>query len=239
MEPHKDLASGTELYRPDIGNGPAEYFERAWTFVNRFYGEEVMAISSTRFDEVSPGHFFREYAWVVHATGFSAKAVGKFMPRLMSAYGPWDLLAKEAFGDAFLRIKLVCNNPQKARAVHATARHMTARLFEDEKVVEWGEYKQEHLSSPERLMRLPYVGPVTCFHLARNLGLLECVKPDLHLVRLASHWGFQDCVKMCESMRDSHEADSGERVPLGLVDLAVWYLASHFGTIGLKVEGQR
>jgi hypothetical protein len=37
---------------------------------------------------------------------------------------------------------------------------------------------------PEDLMKLPFIGKTTCQHLARNIGLQSCVKPDLHLKRL-------------------------------------------------------
>lgn len=34
---------------------------------------------------------------------------------------------------------------------------------------------------------LPFIGPVTCYHLSRNLGVKSTVKPDLHLCRLVSN----------------------------------------------------
>ena len=229
MEPHKDL-SGIEAFRPDPFLGASAYFEKAWSFANKFYAGEMRAISSTRFEEVEPDFFFREYVWVVHATGFSAKAVGRFMGRLLEAYGPWKSLAQEPLDQVMGRIRSVCNNPQKADAVRKTAFIMWRDL--EQGGVPWGEFKRARLASPSMLQRLPYVGPVTCFHLARNIGLLESVKPDLHLQRLADLWGFKTCEEMCKAVRP-------EGVPLGLVDLALWYAASTFGTIDVRAEGQR
>lgn len=210
--------------------GPCAYFERAHAFVNKFYPEQLKAFSSVRFEDVDSDFFFREYTWVVHATGFSAKAVGRFMPRLVGAYGIWSDLAGEEFDDAFERVRKVCNNRPKAKAVWATAKQMAAEVGLAGHG--WDEFKEDRLSSPELLKALPYVGPVTCFHLARNIGLLECVKPDLHLVRMAEHWGFPGCVEMCEAMRP-------EGMPLGIVDLILWYAASTFGTIGIRKDGAR
>ena len=34
------------------------------------------------------------------------------------------------------------------------------------------------------LRTLPWIGPVTCYHAAKNFGV-DCCKPDVHLVRLA------------------------------------------------------
>lgn len=227
MEPHKEL-SLTEELRPDLGSPPGEYFAKARAFVERFYGDELRAFQSVRFQDVSPEFFAREHAWVVHATGFSAKAVGKFMPKLVLAYGHWSDLARKEETEVMEAVLPVCNNPQKARAVW----RMAKLIRDGVDAFGWEGYRDEDLSSPEKLRRLPYVGPVTCFHLARNIGLLECVKPDLHLVRMAEHWGYKDCVAMCEDMRP-------DGMPLGIVDLILWYAASTFGTLELKRDGGR
>lgn len=229
MEPHRDLY-GIEEFRPDPSSGPSAYFSKAWEFANRFYGGEMKSIAATKFDDVSPEFFFREYVWVVHATGFSAKAVGRFMGRLLDAYGDWRVLSQEPLDQLMEKLKTICNNPQKADAVRKTAFLMWMDM--DQGGVLWGDFKQARLSSPALLQDLPYVGPVTCFHLARNIGLLESVKPDLHLQRLASLWGFKTCEDMCRAIRP-------EGVPLGLVDLAMWYAASTFGTIDIRTTGQR
>jgi hypothetical protein len=228
MEPHKPLDSSTEAFRPPI-NDPGAYFRAALSFARAFYSEEMDQIASVKHDLVDPELFFREYIWVVHATGFSAKAVGKFMPRLVEAYGPHEELADRSLDEAVGRVKVVCNNPQKIKAVHTTA----LQLRDGIKALGWEAFRKEKLSTPEKLQELSYIGPVTCYHLGRNIGLLDCVKPDLHLIRLAKHWGFPDCVTMCREMGD------GSGLPLGIIDLVVWYAASHFGTLELREEGDR
>lgn len=227
MEPHKEL-SGVEEFRPHLSDGPELYFQKALAFTKKYYQSEMDAIASVKFNEVTPEFFFREYTWVVHATGFSAKAVGKFMPRLLEKYGSWDKMAMEPFDDMFERVILVCNNPQKAKAIHKTSRLLKSEIYSHG----WEEFKNKKLSTPKMLADLPYIGGITCFHLGRNIGLLECVKPDLHLVRMADHWGFKDCVEMCEKVRP-------EGMPLGIVDLCFWYSASTWGTIEIRKEGSR
>src|SRR5204862_28581 len=44
---------------------------------------------------------------------------------------------------------------------------------------------------PTWLTRCPYIGPVTCWHLAKNVGM-DVVKPDRHLVRMAQASGARD-----------------------------------------------
>ena len=229
MEPYKQI-SEKEKFRPNLNDGPGPYFKKALSFAREFYQEEMDFISSIRFEDVAPGAFFREYIWVVHATGFSAKAVGKFMPRLEEAYGYWLDLGLKEFDDAFVPVKPVCNNPQKAKAIHSMARMMGRELGQNK--IAWSDFRQERLSTPEKLAKLPYIGKVTCYHLGRNIGLLECVKPDLHLLRMAEHWGFQTCEEMCRAVRP-------EGMPLGIVDLVFWYAASTFGTLEIRQEGSR
>jgi len=229
MECHKELLS-TNGYKPDLNEGPQAYFNKAWKFVQKFYPEAIDLCRSVRFEDVDPDFFFREYVWVVHATGFSAKVVGRLIPRLLGAYGVYDDLADKDFDAAFEEIGKVCNNRQKAKAVWRTAQLMQSEigLCQDG----WNEFKQKWLSSPKKLKELPYIGPITCFHLARNIGLLEYVKPDLHLVRMAEHWGFSDCIKMCEAVRP-------EGMPLGIVDLILWFSASHWGTLEIRKHDGR
>jgi hypothetical protein len=86
---------------------------------------------------------------------------------------------------------------------------------------------------------LPYIGKVTAYHLGRNIGLLESVKPDLHLERMAKHWGEKSPETLVKGIQDKHTASVGEYIPAGLVDLCLWYAASTFGTITIKKDGDR
>ncbi len=235
MEPHKTLSGINNP--PDLSAGPPEYFEAALKFVEQHYPEQLETLSSTKFEDVDDNFFFQEYVWVVHATGFSAKAVGKFIPRLLSAYGQWQSLASVEFSEVMRYVAPVCNNSQKAKAVHATAKLMQKGI-DGPNGIGWDAWKKANLNSPELLSKLPYIGKVTCFQLARNIGLLEFIKPDLHLVRMAKHWGFKDCVTMCETLQKEHESNSGKRLPLGIIDLVLWYSASVFGTLSIRGKGR-
>jgi len=66
------------------------------------------------------------------------------------------------------------------------------------------------------LQSLPHIGPVTKFHLARNLGLDVC-KPDRHLVRIA---GQETPTVMCQRLSNA----TGDRI--GLVDCVIWRAAN-------------
>src|SRR5207245_1791454 len=46
------------------------------------------------------------------------------------------------------------------------------------------------------LQSLPYVGPATSYHLAKNIGL-DAVKPDRHLLRISALAGYSNPKEMC------------------------------------------
>jgi endonuclease III len=220
---------------PRVEEGYMKYFEKSLIFTRDFYKEEFDRVSSTRFSEVTKDFFFKEYIWVVHATGFSASAVSKFIGKLLDSYGNIESLSSCDPEEAVGRVRIVCNNPQKIRSVHETSRILDKGIKNNG----WEKFRDDNLSTPEKLGVLPYIGKVTRFHLARNIGITESVKPDLHLIRLQKHWGFESCSQMCQKMSDEHMEKTGEKIENGLVDLALWYAATSFSTISIRKEGDR
>lgn len=68
----------------------------------------------------------------------------------------------------------------------------------------------------EFLRGLPWIGEITCWHLAKNYGL-DVAKPDRHLVRVAGEEGTHAlCARLAKA--------SGHRV--ATVDLVIWRAAS-------------
>jgi len=68
------------------------------------------------------------------------------------------------------------------------------------------------------LETLPWIGGITKFHLARNLGLDVC-KPDRHLVRVAQSY-FTTPKELCTRLA----VETGDRV--GVVDVVLWRAAN-------------
>jgi 3-methyladenine DNA glycosylase/8-oxoguanine DNA glycosylase len=111
----------------------------------------------------------------------------------------------------------IIKRQDKAKAVCATA----ARMEESPAT-----YTQRAIDSMSEAGALaffrshPFIGPVTQYHLARNLGF-NVVKPDVHLVRLAKKFSFEDADALCSAI----SREVGLRK--GLVDLVLWrYCAS-------------
>lgn len=169
-------------------------------------------------DTTSPQDWFQELIWVIHASGFSAKAVGKFITKITNAYGDFKSCAGMNEEELLSVASPICNNPPKLLAVQKGSRI----ILEGFESGDWLSWKKDNFKSAEDFSKFPFVGKVTCYHMARNLGYLESVKPDLHLNRIAKYYNFPSAFDMCASIQDD--------APLGLRDLALWYYCSTFGT---------
>lgn len=171
---------------------------------------------------ITEHRFLREYVWCVHVAGFSAARVSKFYPRLVVAHGIEDASGGFIPTTHFNVIKdmaqvfEVWRNKAKAKAVQST-RQMIADLG-------WDAFNQEFVAGaqPGRLGKLPFMGPALSRHLARNLGNMEAVKPDVHLNRLAAKYGYQSAEAMCQDVSTE---------PAGMTDLVLWYAARDHGTL--------
>src|SRR5260370_2025861 len=71
----------------------------------------------------------------------------------------------------------------------------------------------------EFLRSLPFIGPATSFHLAKNIGL-DVVKPDRHLMRICALAGYENPADFCANI----STVVGDR--LSVVDLVVWRYAT-------------
>ena len=69
------------------------------------------------------------------------------------------------------------------------------------------------------LESFPFIGPITKFHLAKNIGI-DVAKPDRHLSRISKMLGFASVQELCESI--SQRID--EKV--SVVDLVIWRYAT-------------
>jgi hypothetical protein len=67
--------------------------------------------------------------------------------------------------------------------------------------------------------RLPWVGPITKYHLAKNLGA-DVAKPDVHLNRLAEPEGLT-AQELCERLAN----ETGYRI--ATIDLVLWRAAAN------------
>lgn len=78
---------------------------------------------------------------------------------------------------------------------------------------------QQSENKLEYLQTIPFIGSITKYHLAKNLGY-DFVKPDRHLVRIAKEYGFDDCNDLCKKISE----ETGDKV--SLIDIVLWRSAN-------------
>lgn len=169
-------------------------------------------------------HFFmKEHMWCTYVAGFTASTIAKKFPKLLLAHkiedadGNYIPITQETLVDPLSPDILgVFGNRRKAASVQA----MRKIIFEQG----WTPFYYKKLVGrlPSDLAGLPGIGPTLACHLARNLGNKNVVKPDVHLVRLAKKYGFEDAEDMCRSISTE---------PVGHTDLVLWMSAADNGTL--------
>ncbi len=63
-------------------------------------------------------------------------------------------------------------------------------------------------------LTLPWIGDITKWHAAKNLGM-DCAKPDVHLTRVAAHYGTTP-TGLCAELANA----TGDRI--ATVDMVIW-----------------
>lgn len=144
----------------------------------------------------SASKFLDEYIWVVINAGMKEQVGRKIFGRIQEAIQT-DIPLAEVFG-----------HKGKVAAIEKMLQSYNEKFagFQDAKD------KLAYLES------LPWVGKITKYHLAKNLGL-DVVKPDRHLVRIAKTFGVS-CVEMCEKL-SQQTSDK-----LVTVDTVIWRAAN-------------
>lgn len=157
------------------------------------YGHEI-EWSQTVQPVSDPLMFWREFAWIVLNSGMKNQV----------AAGIWERVrpAVEGGGSA----SEVFRHQGKAAAIDSVYAKRTELL-------------QQYLQAPDKmefLRGMPWVGKITCWHLAKNYGH-DCAKPDRHLVRIA---GVEGPHRLCARLA----RESGDRI--ATVDLVIWRAAN-------------
>jgi hypothetical protein len=167
-------------------------------------------------DNFTETDFLREAAWVILCSGFRERLVRRVFDHISLCFCDWESASSILEADPTCRNAAMASfrNAAKLSAIVGSALH----------VQRWGfvAFKQAVLVDPVgELRRLSHIGPVTVWHLAKNLGL-DVAKPDRHLARLSRVLGFNDADHFCGVVARA----SGEQRKV--VDLIVWrYLADN------------
>lgn len=187
------------------------HYELAKAWICRSpYVQEIEWQQSLHASNASESQFLREYAWVVLNSGFRESVVRRRFDYISLCFCDWESAEViETNGQACVESAFaVFRNRRKLNAIVETARRVSRCGFLHIKsMLDEG--------AVSVLCDLPFIGPVTMWHLAKNLGV-DVAKPDRHLVRLARRFGYDDVNRMCRDI----QAEAGDRV--AVVDLVLW-----------------
>ena len=177
---------------------------------------EVEWQGSVSTDGFTESDLLREAAWVILCSGFRESVVRRRFDYISLCFCDWESAAE------ILKVSSVCLGSAE-RGFHNVAK-LNAILGVAELVdrVGFASLKKDVIADPiTTLRRLPFIGPTTVWHLAKNLGY-DVAKPDRHLARIAKQLGFSDAFHFCGALA----LESGKQTRV--IDLIVWrYLADN------------
>lgn len=196
----------TEPWKPSIDQLVHAYLAAKRVVLNSGYAHEIAWQSAP--GPLTPEMFVREAAWVILCTGMSEAVINRLFPEFI------DQL--EGLSPDWLALNA------------ATARKRALRIFGHERKIEsilriadtvrtlGPDGLSQNMQNPEPfLLGLPYIGPVTWRHLAKNLGM-PVAKADRHLTRFAKNAGRASVDELCAEI----SAWLGDPIPV--VDIVLW-----------------
>lgn len=178
------------------------------------FADEIDWQDDLSLDQIEERDFLREAAWVILSAGMRESVIRKRFDEISESFLGWESAASIVTNRDICRCRALSlfNHKGKIDAILEVAQHvvLTGYSCVRESLINFG---------VEYLNRFPFIGPVTCWHLAKNLGL-NVVKPDRHLVRISKAVGFNSPLEMCRAIAES----SGEK--LAVIDIVLWRFAT-------------
>lgn len=170
-----------------------DFYHEAKRFcIAQGYEYEIKAVRERKFADCDAEEFFCQYIYVILNSGMNNQ---------------WAEKKYELFFKNNLDVNII-RHPSKHKATERA-------------IVEYGDWFEKLKSISDEMEKLtfldslPFIGKITKYHLARNLGL-DVAKPDRHLVRLSAQFGFVDVQEMCTCISQT----TGDRI--GVVDVVLW-----------------
>jgi hypothetical protein len=187
------------------------YMRARHAVADQGYAHEWVIQRDARIECISRELLLRECAWVILSSGMAERSISRVFGAIEDAFENWDC-------DAITRSPEQCvasalpwfNHPGKIGAIAEAAFRCNDPHTLDE----------VRAGRVDGLMEIPFIGPVTIMHLAKNLGV-QVAKPDRHLQRIASSVGYDSVQALCKDIA-WYVGD-----PPNVVDVVMWrYMAS-------------
>jgi hypothetical protein len=178
------------------------------------FEREITWQSNIDFDSLNESTFLRELAWVTLSCGMREQVIRRKFDLISECFFNWSSAGKIVSNrdECFRKALNVFNHQRKITAIIISSGII--------KEIDFHYLKQQMKENPlEILQQFPYIGEVTVFHLAKNIGL-NVAKPDRHLVRIADNEGYDNVQDFCKKV-SLLTGDS-----LSVVDIVFWRFAN-------------
>ncbi len=170
--------------------------------------------------QVADRDFLSEGIWAILNAGMKEALIRKKWPSIENAFLGFDAAAIVADAEGcYERGLAIIRHPGKMGAAVEMARVVAEKSPIRNYLATLNE--KELL---DFLGSLPFIGKVTRFHLARNIGV-DVTKPDIHLTRITAAAGYASPDALVTAMCSLN----GERK--GVTDFVLWYWAAHVGRV--------
>lgn len=182
--------------------------------MNSGFQDEIEWQANVDFETIDESDFLRESAWVILCSGMRESIVRRCFKNISFCFLGWESAKK------IVDLRQYCvenalnifNNYRKINAIAETAKCLVDIKFNKLKII----LKNDSIKT---LQTFPFMGPITSYHLAKNLGL-PVAKGDRHLTRLCSSLGYPTVQNLCEVISEK----SGDSV--SVVDIVFWRFAT-------------
>lgn len=182
--------------------------------ISEGFATEIDWQNDIQFSQITECDLLREAAWVVLSSGMRESIIREKFSAISAAFYCWESAGKIVRYSEQCRVNALAifHHCKKIDAIITIAKRISAEEFETFKM-----YIQR--DRIDFIQTLPFMGPATAYHLAKNIGL-DVVKPDRHLLRVAASTGYETPKLLCEDISES----VGDRV--SVVDLVIWRFAT-------------
>jgi len=199
---------------PRLWSTVKAYLAAKRTVIAQGYANEIDWQDSVLFDACTEQVFLREAAWVVLSSGMRESVIRKKFPSITAAFLGWESADRIAQTSDRCRSQALqhFNHNGKIDAILTISKHVSLFGFETVR-------KRIEDEGVNFITQLPFMGPATSLHLAKNLGF-PVAKPDRHLIRMAEAAGYTSPEQMCNDISDI----VSDRVQV--VDLVLWRYAT-------------
>ncbi len=190
------------------------YFYAKRFVIKKGYSSEVDWQESVKISDIGEEEFLKETAWVILSSGMNEKIIKKVFPGISDVFFGWKSAKKIVLNKdiCYSNSLSIFGHKKKISAIITIADVIVQKGFKNFK-------KEITLKGVNFLETIPYIGSVTKFHLAKNIGL-NYSKPDRHLERISKKLGFKSTESLCSLIANkTNEKES-------VVDLVIWRYAT-------------